>query len=125
MLLYEELTFKVRRAIFNVYNALGYGHKESVYEKALIKEFQVLKIPFVTEKSIDVKYRDEKVGSYKPDFIIDNKIIIEIKAVEIVTKSAEIQLFRYLKSTYFKVGFLVNFGSNKIYIKRFIWTKNP
>lgn len=125
MLLYEELTFKVRRAIFNVYNTLGYGHKENVYQKALEKELKYLKIDFKSQENIDVVYRGEKVGLYRPDFIIEDKIIIEIKGIEFVPKSCEVQLFHYLKSTTYKIGFLVNFGSSKLFLKRFIWTKDP
>jgi GxxExxY protein len=125
MLLYEELTFKVRKAIFNVYNTLGYGHKENVYQKAVEKEFIYLEIPFKSQENIDVVYRGEKVGLYRPDFIVEDKIIIEIKAIEFVPKTCEAQLFHYLKSTTYKIGFLVNFGSNKLFLKRFIWTKDP
>ena len=124
MYLYEDLTYKVRGAIFHVYNALGYGHKESVYQKSLAKELEILKIPFQQEKNIDVKYRNIKVGRYKPDFIIDDKIIIEIKAIELMPKIFEIQLLNYLKSTEYKLGFLVNFGGSKLFIRRIIWTQN-
>lgn len=123
-LIFADLTYKIRGAIFNVYNILGPGHKEPVYEKALIKEFTINKIPFKTEIPLDVNYRGEKVGNYRPDFVIDNRIILEIKATEFVPKIFEQQLIRYLKTTNFKVGLLVNFGQQKLFIKRLIWT-NP
>lgn len=124
MLLYSDTTYKIRRSIFNVYNYLGNGHKEQVYQKALESEFVLQKIPFDREKTIDVKYKGNKVGSYRPDFIIDNKIVIEIKAVAFIPREFEIQLLHYIKTTGYKLGFLVNFGADKIFIKRLIWTKN-
>ena len=123
-LIFADLTYKVRGAIFNVYNVLGPGHKEPVYGKALIKEFIVNNIPFKTETPIDVNYRGEKVGNYRPDFIVDDSLILEIKATEFMPKIFEQQLIRYLKTTNFKVGLLVNFGAPTLFIKRLIWT-NP
>ena len=121
-LLYEDLTYKVRGAIFNVYNELGFGHKESIYQKALIKEFEALNIPYKQEVGLDVRYKGNIVGKYRPDFVIEDKIIIELKSVEFMPKSYEEQLVHYLKTTGFSLGLLVNFGSNRLYIKRLIWT---
>jgi len=123
MLLYEDLTFKVRGAAFNVYNELGFGHKENVYQKSLEEEFNQLKLSYKREFNLKVYYKDIKVGDYRPDFIIDNKIILEIKATEFVPKTFETQLIYYLKSTKYKLGLLINFGSPKLQIKRLIWTK--
>ena len=123
MLLYADLTYKLRSAIFNVYNALGFGHKENVYERALEQELKEIKLPFSKEETLDVRYKGIKVGIYRPDFIIDGKIIVELKALEFVPKSSEIQMLHYLKTTGFKLGFLVNFGYPKLTIKRIIWTE--
>lgn len=122
-LLYEELTYKVRGCIFNVYNELGYGHKEQVYQKALKKEFEEKNIPYKKEANLSVTYKGEAVGNYRPDFVIDNKIIIELKAVEFMPKMFETQLLHYLKATNFQLGFLVNFGAPKLLIKRLIWAE--
>lgn len=124
-LMYADLTYKIRGAVFNVYNALGYGHKEQVYQKALEKEFKEMNIPFQKEESLDVSYKGEIVGNYRPDFVIDSKVIIEIKAVEFMPKTYEQQLIHYLKTTDFKVGLLINFGQSKLVIKRLVWSKNP
>ena len=121
-LIYADLTYKVRGAIFEVYNTLGHGHKEDIYQKSLAKEFEKRQIPFEREVSLQVKYKDEKVGNYRPDFVIDGKIIIELKAVDFMPKSHEEQLIHYLKTTGFEIGLLVNFGSPKLFIKRLIWT---
>jgi GxxExxY protein len=123
-LLYKDLTYRVRGCIFTVYNELGFGHKEDVYHKALAKEFNSLHIPYKTETGLQVNYKGEVVGNYRPDFLIDDKIIIELKAVEYMPKLYETQLLHYLKTTGYSLGLLVNFGSTKLYIKRLIWT-NP
>lgn len=123
VLLYGDLTYRIRKAIFNVYNELGFGHKEQVYQKSLAKELTDLQIPYQRETSLNVKYKGDLVGNYRPDFVADEKIIIELKAVEFMPKSYEIQLLHYLKTTGFQLGLLVNFGAPKLYIKRLIWTR--
>lgn len=120
-LLYEDLTYKVRGAMFAVHKELGPGHKESVYKKALAKELTEQDIPFETEKVLDVVYKDEKVGVYRPDFIIDDKVIIEIKAVSFLPRGAETQMSYYLRGTKYKLGLLVNFGSRRLDIRRRIY----
>lgn len=121
-MLYEELTYRVRGAIFTVYNELGFGHKEQVYQRALQKEFEQLKFSYKKEEDLTVFYKGEQVGKYRPDFVIDEKVIIELKAVDFVQKAYETQLLHYLKTTGFNVGLLVNFGSPRLFIKRLIWT---
>lgn len=122
-LLYADLTYKIRKGIFNVFNELGYGHKEQVYQKSLAKEFDELKISYKREKDINVFYKGNVVGNYRPDFIVEDKIIIEIKAVEFMPKTFEIQLLHYLKATGYSLGMLVNFGTPRLYVKRLILTK--
>lgn len=119
-LLYEQLTYKIRGAIFAVYQGLGSGYKESVYQKALAKEFTLRRIPFVREKVLDVIYKEEKVGVYRPDFIVDDKVIIEIKALEYLPLEAKKQLDYYLRGTDYKLGLLVNFGP-KLSITRWVY----
>lgn len=121
-LLYEDITYKIRGAIFDVYNALGSGHKEKLYQNALAKEFDNLKIEYSTESTLKVEYKGKKIGNYRPDFVVEEKIILELKAVEFVTKTYETQILHYLKATGFKLGLLVNFGSYPLYIRRFVWT---
>jgi len=121
-LLYADLTYKIRKAAFNVYNELGFGHKENVYQKSLEEEFNQIKLIYKKEVNLTVFYKDKKVGFYRPDFIIDDKIIIEIKSIEFMPKTFETQLIYYLKSTKFKLGLLINFGASKLQIKRLIWT---
>ena len=121
-LICADITYKIRRAAFNVYNILGFGHKEQVYQKAITKEFEEMKLSYKKEESLAVRYKDEVVGNYRPDFIIDDKVILELKSVEFMPKSYDTQLIHYLKTTGFQVGLLVNFGSPKLVIKRLVWT---
>lgn len=121
-LLYQDLTYRVRGSIFKVYNTLGFGHKEVVYCKALAIEFRKEAIPFNREIPIDVIYENEKIGVYRPDFVIGNKILMEIKALPFMGKDPETQLLYYLKGTNFPLGLLVNFGANKLDIRRKVWS---
>ena len=122
-LIYADLTYKIRGCVFDVYNSLGFGHKESVYQKALGKEFKDKEIPFEREKSIDVNYKEIKVGNYRPDFVVGNKIILELKSVGFMPVVFEKQLSQYLKTTEYKLGLLINFGAPKLEIRRVIWSK--
>ncbi len=121
-LLFSDLTYKIRGVVFKVYNTLGFGHKEVIYHKALAIEFKKENIDFKEEVPIDVIYEKTKVGVYRPDFVIDNKVIIEIKALPFMGKDPETQMLYYLKGTNFKLGLLINFGSNKLDIRRKIWS---
>lgn len=120
-LLYKELAYKVVGCFYSVHNELGPGYKESIYHKALSIEFENNKINFTEEKRITITYHGRKAGIYKPDFIVDDKILVEIKAVDFMPKVYEEQLYTYLKGTKYKLGYLVNFGSSKIEIRRRIY----
>lgn len=101
---------------------MGFGHKENVYQKSLEEEFDQQKLKYKSEVNLTVFYKDKKVGYYRPDFIIDDSIIIELKSVEFMPKTFKTQLIYYLKSTKFKLGLLINFGAPKLQIKRLIWS---
>lgn len=116
--LYSNLTYKVRGCIFAVYNGLGTGHKEVVYQRALEKELKKADINFEREKRLSVVYDGEKIGEYIPDFVIDEKKILELKANEINFWKFDKQLVYYLKNTGYKLGFLINFGASPLVIKR-------
>jgi GxxExxY protein len=118
---YEDLTYKIRGAFFEVYNVLGPGFKEIVYHNALKEEFDKRKIKYDERERIKITYSGKQVGVYEPDFIIEEKVILEIKAVELIPKVYEKQLYSYLKATLYKIGILVNFGSDKLDIRRRIY----
>ena len=121
-LLYESESYKISGACFKVYNALGGGIKENIIEKALIKELENCKINTEKQKRIEVKYDGTKIGTYIPDLVADNKIMIELKSKPFITKEDEKQFWGYLKGSDYQLGFLINFGSQRLIIKRFIHT---
>jgi GxxExxY protein len=123
-LLYEDLTYKIRGAVFNVKKRLGLGHKEIIYQKALVEEFKKTNLSIEREKTIDIKYDDKKIGTYRPDFIIENKIILELKALPSVGKFEKQQVWHYLKGSTYKLALLINFGRDDIVIERFIHSQH-
>ncbi len=120
-LLYKELAYKVVGCLYEVYNTLGPAHKEQIYHKALALEFKAKDILFTDKRRLKVKYKDEEIGIYEPDFIIDDKIIVEIKSVLNMPTVFEKQLYYYLKGTTYKLGYLVNFGSDKLDVRRRVY----
>lgn len=120
-ILYKDLAYKIVGCFYEVYNTLGPAHKEQIYHKALALEFKANNIPFVDKKRLKVKYKNQEIGIYEPDFIIDDKIIIEIKSVLNMPIVFEKQLYYYLKGSPYKLGYLANFGSDKLDIKRRIY----
>jgi len=116
-LLYEDLTEKIIKCFYKVYDALGEGFLESVYEKALMIELEDAGIKTESQRSLNVHYKGRLVGDFKADIVIEDKIVIEIKAVSRLAPQHEAQLINYLKATGLKVGLLVNFGE-KLEFKR-------
>jgi GxxExxY protein len=121
-ILYKELSYKIVGAFYEVYNTLGPGYKEIVYHKALAIEFGLRGLKFEEKKKLEISYKGHKVGIYEPDFVIENKIIVEIKAVPEILKVYEKQLYYYLIGTNYQLGYLVNFGAEKLDIRRRIYT---
>lgn len=78
-LLYEGDSYKIRGCFFNVYNSLGFGHKEVLYQRALEEEFKKQNVNYEKEKSLAIHYNGKKIGVYRPDFVVKEKIIIEMK----------------------------------------------
>lgn len=110
-LIYEEESFILRKIIYAVYNEMGTGFLENVYQECLEVELIKEKIPFESKKELNIFYKGEKLKSlYIPDLICYNKIIIELKSVKRLNSQHKAQILNYLKATDFKLGFLVNFG---------------
>ena len=120
-ILYKDLNYKIVGAAFEVYKTLGYGFLEKVYEKALLIELKLKGISTESQYPIDVFYKDENVGDYRADILVENKIIVEIKAEKKYNPSHEAQLLNYLKATGMRVGILINFGEKKCEHKRLIY----
>lgn len=119
--MYKDLSYKVVGCLYKVYNTLGPGHKEEIYHKALKMEFEKQKIKNGSKSRLKIEYIGKEVGVYEPDFIIDDRIIVELKSVLYMPKVYEQQLYYYLKGSKYKLGYLVNFGSDKIDIRRRIF----
>jgi len=118
------VTYKTIGAIYNIHKELGNVHKETIYHKAIAIELAEKEIPFEEEKPIDVIYKGKKIGVYRPDFIIDDKVILEVKVAPAITKAMRDQVYYYVKGTNYKLVLLANFGTSKVDIKRLIYTGN-
>ncbi len=118
--LYSNITEKIIKCFYKVYDELGAGFLESVYMNALVMELQEMGFHTEFEKNIKVIYKDKIIGNFKADIIVEDKIIIELKAVSKLISKHEAQLINYLKATGIKLGLIVNFG-NKLEFKRRIY----
>ena len=107
---HSEITETIIKAFYNVYNKLGYGFLEKVYEKALEIECKKLGLKCLFQCPVEVFYDNEIVGFYIADMIVNKFVIVEIKAASAITAEHEIQLINYLKATEIEVGLLLNFG---------------
>ncbi len=108
---YKGLTEKIIKIFYRVYNKLGYGFLEKIYENAMMIEFRREGIPAVPQSPIKVFYEGEIIGEYYADILVDNKVIVEIKAAKRLVEENEPQLLNYLKATDIEVGLLLNFGT--------------
>ena len=120
MLLYEELSGKIIGAAMEVHRALGPGFLESVYEHALEHEFIERRMPYKNQEPIAVMYKQKQIGEYYADFILYEKIILEIKGTTRLIPAHEAQALHYLAATQFRLALLLNFGSSSLQIKRII-----
>lgn len=114
-----DKTGEVIAAFYEVYNNLGYGFIENVYQNALFKELKKRNVPCVAHPRITVYYKEEPVGYYEADIIAYDAIIIELKAVSHLLEAHEVQLVNYLKATDIEVGLLLNFGPKPEFKRRF------
>ncbi|MCE5187540.1 MAG: GxxExxY protein [Planctomycetaceae bacterium] len=115
---FQELTNKVIGAAFTVYNRMGFGFLESVYEKCLLLELQKAGILAENQAEILVKYDDKVVGEFKADLLVENEVIIELKSIKTIMQIHEVQLVNYLKATGKDLGLLINFGEKGVQVKR-------
>ena len=120
-ILYKEESFAIIGACMKVHRALGAGFLEAVYEEAVEREFQNLKIPFERQVKLSLYYDNELMKKqYRADFICYNEIIVEIKAVALIPTAFYAQLQNYLKCTNMELGMLINFGTSSLTYKRMI-----
>jgi GxxExxY protein len=122
-LLYGDLTRRIINAYYKAYNHLGYGFLEKVYQNALYFELISQGLECKAQHKIDVYYYDKKVGEYYADIIVNNCIVLELKAAESLCEEHECQLQNYLKATYIEVGLLFNFGKKPEYRRKIFMNK--
>ena len=118
---HSEITEKIIKSFYKVYNTLGYGFLEKVYENALFIELVAMGLLVEKQKQINVYYEDKEVGFYFADLIVEDCVIVELKAAESLCEEHEFQLINYLKATEIEVGLLLNFGK-KPEIKRKVFS---
>lgn len=107
---HEEITDKIIHAFYRVYNTLGYGFLEKVYENAMAIELRKMGLKVVQQARIVVYYEGEEVGDHNADLLVEELVIVELKAARVLEDSHEAQLLNYLKATTIEVGLLLNFG---------------
>lgn len=120
-LLYEDLSYKIRGSAFKIRKELGLGHKEKIYRNAMAEEFRSQGIKFEMEKSIDVIYNGKKVGTYRPDFIVGDKVIIELKALDFIGNREKKQAWTYLKGSEYKLLIIINFSKEDVEFERLVY----
>lgn len=121
--LHQQLTDQAIKAFYKVYNTFGFGFLERVYQNALFIELRNLGLQCETQKQIKVNYEGYEVGVYYPDIIVNDLLILELKAAESVVEEQQLQLINYLKATEIEIGLLLNFGK-KPEIRRKIFTND-
>lgn len=118
--LYEDLTEKIIGVSFKVYNELGFGHREKVYQRAHVLEYKEVGLSFEKECPVQIFYNNQLIAKYYLDFVINGKVVVELKvANDFYTKDIK-QLLGYLKSNYMKLGLLIVFSKDGVKVKRII-----
>ena len=115
---YSELTEKIIRCAYSVYNKMGFGYLESVYEKCMLIELRKAGLKVESQKSLTVFYENETVGEFIADIIVNDTIILELKSAKQIIKAHEVQLVNYLVATGKPVGLILNFSESKVEVKR-------
>lgn len=115
---HEELTRQIIGCAYKVFNAMGHGFLESVYEKCMLIELQKLGLSVLNQHPIKVYYEGEVVGDFEADVFVESKVIVELKAVRTLLQIHEIQVVNYLKATGINVGLLINFAEQQVEVRR-------
>ena len=121
--IHSDLTERIIRSFYTVYNTLGYGFLEKVYENAMVLELQKAGFYISQQQPISVFYDGQEIGKYFADIIVNNTVILELKAAETIREEHKFQLLNYLRATEHEIGLLLNFGKSPE-IKRVIFTKS-
>jgi GxxExxY protein len=120
----HELTGKIIKAFYKVYNTLGYGFIESIYHNAMILELTGCGLKVETEFPIAVHYEGKVVGAFSADLLVERKVLVELKAKERIIEPHEAQLINYLRATEIEIGLLFNFGKGPEFKRKYFSNKN-
>ncbi|HHV16660.1 MAG TPA: GxxExxY protein [Gelria sp.] len=115
--IYSDLTSKIIGSAYNIFRELGAGFLEKVYENALVLELKEQGLEIKQQHPLKVYYKGQVIGEYYADLVVEDKVLVELKAVNELVSAHEVQLVNYLKATSMKVGLLINFG-NKLKVMR-------
>lgn len=122
-LLYPELSYQIMQAVFEVHNQLGPGFTEDIYEAALTIEFKSFGIAYEQQKPIQIHYKGQFIGNYRLDMVVEQKIILELKAITALNNVYSAQLRSYLCATDLELGILINFGTERVQSERILHTQ--
>ena len=117
-MLYEDFSEKIIACAYKVYNIMGFGYLESVYEKCLLIELRRIGLKVESQKPIIVRYLNQIVGNFVADIVVEDKIILELKSIKKIMNAHEVQLVNYLTATGIEVGLILNFAEKEVQIKR-------
>ena len=117
----ERLSHRVLKCAQNVSHGLGAGFLEKIYENALRIELTQAGIPFQSQQKFVVSYKGENIGDYIADIVVDNRLLIELKALSGFSREHDAQVMNYLKASGLTVGLLLNFGVTKLGVRRVVW----
>ena len=115
---YEDITHEIIGAAYQVFNQLGFGYLESVYQKAMVIELAKKDLIVESEKPLKVFYDGQVVGDFYIDLFVEKTVIVELKSVQNIVKEHEVQLVNYLNGLKKEIGLLINFGSSGVEVKR-------
>ncbi|MBU6500265.1 MAG: GxxExxY protein [Patescibacteria group bacterium] len=119
--LYKELTYKIRGAAFDVWNKIGPGFRESVYQKSLEIELKSRGVDFIAQPHLKIQYDDKPVGDYYPDLLINKEVLIELKALPFIGDTEKKQAWSYLRGSDYKISLLINFAPKGVEIERIVY----
>ena len=116
----EDLTFRIRGCVYEVFRVLGAGFLEQVYQQALLHELELQGLRAESQHGLEITYKGKPVGAYVADILVEDCVVLELKAAQGLTTAHEAQLLNYLKASGKRVGLLVNFAHPKAEIRRFV-----
>lgn len=119
-LVYPELSYQIVGILYKVYNQIGGGYQEKIYQKAIKREFFIEKIPFLEQVRTDFNYKGKIIGRYYLDFVVDHRIVLELKTAPSFSARNIMQVLNYLKQSNLKLGILASLNRNNIVYKRIL-----